>query len=40
MLAVVILWLMFRKGQVHALRLANIAWLYALFAVLFVVFVR
>ena len=40
MAAVAVLWLMFRKGQVHALRLANIAWLYGLFAVLFVVLVR
>ncbi|MBL6854494.1 MAG: sodium:calcium antiporter [Alphaproteobacteria bacterium] len=40
MLAVILLWLMFRKGQVRALRLANVAWLYGVFAVLFVLFVR
>jgi cation:H+ antiporter len=34
MLAMVLLWLMFRGGQVHALRLANVAWLYGLFAAL------
>ena len=35
-LAVVLLFTMFRSGKVHALKLANIGWLYALFAGLLV----
>jgi cation:H+ antiporter len=40
MLAMVLLWLMFRSGRVQALRLASVAWLYGFFVALTVLFAR